>query len=436
MAAKLESGRFYGWTMVPFLMLFPVLIYGIYLVGIGPSVLPLQEEFGWSRTFISAGYATGAILAIFTSPLLGVLIDRWGGRPVLMLGAITLLISCLMVAATDSSGVLWYAGWVIMVAIPATANGYPPLTKIATMWFLRRRGLVMGIIAFSGALCYMMAAVHSFFVVSFGWRSGWITLGVFASIVFVLVTVFVLRERPEDKGWRQDGVPMTPEERAEWARTSGRPATTAATAATRSAEVSMTLGRALRTHVVWLVCIAGAITSMALNIQTTQQVPYLEAMGISKVVAGAVLGVMGLAGAPGRLIGGLLIDRFGKGSIRWLFALAMALEAVGMLILINATSLELVWAFVVVFGIGQGMTVTAPIALFAFYYGPQSFATLYSLYMGMLRIGTAVGPIFAAFIFDTVGSYTIAFTVAMAALLVGAVLVLFCPPPKTAPTAR
>lgn len=188
----------------------------------------------------------------------------------------------------------------------------------------------------------------------------------------------------------------------------------------------------MKTMAFWLVIISGVGASMALNIQTTQQGPFLEAMGIDKVIAGTVLGTMGLIGIPARFASGWLADLWGKNSIRFIYALALALEGIGMVILTQASDIMVVWAFAIAFGIGQGMTVTMPMLLVAQYFGPGAYGKIYAMRTFFLRFGTVGGPIFAAWIWDVTGSYTTAFYVVAVVLAFATVLLLMARPPQLA----
>lgn len=139
----------------------------------------------------------------------------------------------------------------------------------------------------------------------------------------------------------------------------------------------------------------------------------------------------GLCGAPGRFIVGWLIDRFGRGSIRFWYVLAFAFEILGLIILTQASSLTLVWAFAVVFGIGQGMTVTTPLVMIANYFGSASYSAIYSTRLLVIRIANVIAPLFAAWVYDTLGSYLLAFYIAIVLLAIMMVIIIFATPPKT-----
>lgn len=432
-----RSRFLYGWLVIlPAATLVSWVNLTLYFVGLGPSVIPLQQEFGWSRTFISGAYSAAGIPGFF-SPIFGYCIDRWGPRKMMFIGAFFSSGGALILSFSDGSGILWYVGWIIMMGPTGVWSHYPATQKVVTTWFYRQRGLAVGLQALSGAFSYIMASVHAWLIGLYGWRVNWRILSVVSFVSYMVIILGMIRDNPEERGTHADGVPMTPEERAEWA---GRRQRQAGAAAPRrpagpAGEVQFSIWQTLRVPAFWILCLAAFGVGAALQVQTTQQVPFLVGtMGIDPVVAGAVLGAMGIAGSPGRVASGWLVDRFGRGSARYFYALAVLLELLGMIILTQANSVVLVWAFAIVFGLGQGMTVTAPIIMIANYFGAGSYATVYASRAAVARIATVVAPTWAAWVFDTAGSYIMAFWVVIVILAVMMIVIVFAAPPKAPST--
>lgn len=409
-----------------------------YLVSLGPSTQDVQEEFGWSRTETVAGYSIGVASQGFLAPILGWGIDTFGPRLALHVGALGMGVFAWIIG--NSNGLtMWYAGWVGLVIFQIFVS-YVPTNKILAYWFLNRRGIIYGIMATSGGLSYMGAAIWGLLIENFGlgWRRAWMLVGTTMTVVGLPLAFWVVRTRPEERGWFQDAVPMTPEERQAWRARRGQPEEASLPAAgqpkQREAEFSFTLLQTMRTSAFWLVCIAGGAASMGLNIVTTQLVPFLESMGIPKAQAGAIMGLRGLIGLTGRLGAGWLSDRWGKESIRWIYAAALALQVAGIIAISFITGPEalwVIWIYVVLYGIGQGGAVTQPILLLAQYFGPEAYAKVYGFRYLAVRIGSTTGPIFAAWVWDMTGAYTIAFYVTAAVLLLSALLIIFAAPPRT-----
>lgn len=427
MTSTPTAGRdiFYGYWVLAGLVVVAWFGFATYLVSLGPAVIDVQREFGWSRTETVAAYSLGVAAQGFGSPVFGWLTDRLGARNVLYVGAVGMSASCWLIGSSNGL-TMWYVGWIAVVVFQIFVS-YVPCNKILTYWFLRNRGLAFGLMAGAGGLSYMAAAIWGWLIETWGWRPAWFIVGVIFILVAVPVTWLVVRERPEEKGWLQDGL-----------RPGEMPAVrpTAATPRHRPPspiEADFSLQQAMATRALWLVCIASCFISMALNIITTQLIPFLEAMTVPKTLAGAILGTQGLISIVGRVGSGLVADRFGTGIIRWVYAGGVFAQALAIVIisLVSGTEmLGLVYAYVVIYGLGQGIGVTMPTLLFANYYGPAAYGAILGVWYFAMRFGSTGGPLFAAFVFDVTGAYTIAFYVTAAVLFVAVILLLFATAPR------
>ena len=131
---------------------------------------PLEAEFGWGRGTISVAFTIYFVIQALTSPFIGQLVDRYGARKLITLGA---LISGL--------GFLWltfmqdlysfYGGYVV-IGLGATAMGIVPTTQVVSNWFTKRRGFALGIMSTGiGAGAVVLAPiVGAYLIPGFGWR--------------------------------------------------------------------------------------------------------------------------------------------------------------------------------------------------------------------------------------------------------------------------
>lgn len=431
--AAQKSGVYYGWILLPSVLIFSYLSYSLWLVSMGASVGPVTKELGWTRTFLMGAYSAGAAAAGWGAPVLGAMIDRFGPRWLMLAGAASAGLGAMLISLADVSSLFWYAGWILIMVPGSTWLGYPGTGKLISNWWLRRRGSALGLLTFSGAFVYVTSTAHAAMVEGLGWRTSWRIWGILIWVALIGIALFIVRNRPEEKGYHQDGVRMTAAELAAW-RSRGRPQSPGpgaqAAEAPALSEARFGIRDALKSPALWLICVAGLAASMATNIQTTQQLPMLEARGMATVLASTVLGFQGLMGAPGRFISGWLFDIFGKGSIRFFYAIALGLMAGGTVVLIYSPDLTWVWVFALIFGVGQGLTATAPLTMVPMYFGAAIFSTIYGVRTFVLRLGTVFGPIFAAWVWDVTGEYTLALWMTVGVLAISALLILLAAPPR------
>jgi MFS family permease len=134
---------FYGWWVVAasFAILFVSVGVGLYAPPV--FLVPLQGHFGWSRAAISGGFAIAAVMSGALSPLVGVLIDRYGVRRVIALGAVVMGSAFALMGLIEA---LWQLYAINMLAaVGITCVAWIPNQTLVSNWFDRKRGLAMGV---------------------------------------------------------------------------------------------------------------------------------------------------------------------------------------------------------------------------------------------------------------------------------------------------
>lgn len=165
----------------------------------GLFMVPLEAEFGWSRTMISASIAVNIALFGLIGPFAASVMDRWGLRRVVM-GALALMASAVALSTRMSAEWHFFLLWGVVVGAGTGVTAMVLAAVVATRWFDERRGLVMGMLSAAnatGQLVFlpMLAAV----VEASNWRSAALIVAAAAAVVFVLVWL-LMRDRPGDIG--------------------------------------------------------------------------------------------------------------------------------------------------------------------------------------------------------------------------------------------
>jgi MFS family permease len=142
--------------------------------------------------------------------------------------------------------------------------------------------------------------------------------------------------------------------------------------------------------------------------------------GIESGQARLLISVMALLGIAGKVIFGYLADRV---SVRYLSAGLYCLQALGILLLVLTHDLTTGYLFVVVAGLSMGGVVTLQSVLVGAYFGVGAFGTIYGILHIMMAGAAAVGPIFAAYLYDLGGGYEPALLIFVGANLLGGILI-------------
>lgn len=420
------GGVFYGWWIVAAGAVLCMFGYGGYYYSYGALFNPISHEFGWSRATTSVAFSLsrleGGIQGLITGPLT----DKYGPRVMVIAGWMMAAIGFLLMYYMQSFW-MFIVSYVIFVSLGMGTGLYLPLQTAIAKWFYRKRGLALGLLT-AGAALGGSAIVPSvaWLVTQYGWRMAVLALAA-ATAVLGLGLGAVLKPRgPEHYGLAPDGGKL------QFATATATTAHTGAGQATTNGNEGLTLKEAMKTRAFWLMVFAFTFSHTALSAIVVHQIPFVEDMGISKVVAASALGMMTLISVPGRLSGGWLADRW---SIKNLYFVASLVQALGLFFLAKATNMAWVWAFVIVYGTGLGLRMPLEPMLRVQFFGHKAFGAIMGYINAFAIFGSFAGPYFAGWIFDTTGSYIAAFLTFSAMMLVAAVVVMVIKPPVSKPEA-
>jgi len=413
---------FYGWWIVLATNLICMVGYGTWLYCFGVFFKPMSTEFGWTRAMTAGAYSFRGIQGGIASPVVGWAVDKYGSRGVIILGAIFSGASFALMYFVDSL-LGFYLVYGILLSIGMSAMLYLPAWTVIAKWFKRRLSLAMALLAvgagFGGLICAPSAA---FLIERFGWRSAFVVLGGVIWIV-VIPLALVVRNSPAEMGLAPDGDPLpkrTPQG-------IDSPAEVDGAAPDPSTPAEYTLKQALRSSVFWMLALAFFFFGMAHSTVTVHTVPALTDAGIPVAKAAFSIGLLTLVSVIGRLSFGYLGDHITK---RYLFMVAYALTGLGLLVLMNATTMGMVYLFIFLFGVGFGGTVPLMPAICAETFGLASLGKIQGFMNPVMMFAGAVGPIFAGSVFDATGSYRTSFLVTGLLSFCSAIAIFFARPAR------
>lgn len=405
---------FYGWLIVGICLVALVITAGLGFYSIGVFFNPLMEEFGWNRTQISAIVTVYWGITALAGPLVGRFLDIHGASRVMFFGLMgaSLFLSLLSLTPRLIYFYLIYA----FLAVSHTALASIPYGYLISRWFRRKRGTAMGIATSGlGLGGLIISPTANALITSFGWRNAYMILGVGVLVVMLPLLIFV-RNGPEELGLMPDG------ERAD-----------EATSAPLIAEPVWTAGEAFRTPVFWVAGFGLFLVYGTVFGTMSHEVLFIRDMGISSAKAAAILGFTAGVGVLGKLFFGFLMDRLPP---RAVIAPCFFLQALGVLILVFTNNMTLLWVFVVVFGFSMGGTATLRPLIVTWLFGLSSYGTIFGAIQIFQGMGSALFPLLGGLIFDTTGSYYLAFLLFISAAVVSGILYLFIPIPSRAQSIR
>jgi sugar phosphate permease len=396
----------------------------------GVMLTPLEDEFGWSRAVTSLAVSLNLVVYGVTAPFAAALMTRFGVRRIaavalVLIGAGTGL-TVLMTSAWQLV-VLW--GVFVGLGTGATALVFGAL--VTNRWFVRHRGLVMGILGAAwatGQLVFLPLLAH--LVESRGWR--WASLAIAVmSLLIVPLVLLVIRDRPSQVGLRPYGAPeqVAPDETPEPASGTGWAAATSAVTVLRSAA---------RTRTFWLLAGTFFVCGWTTNgIISTHFVPATHDHGMSATTAASLLAVVGLFDLVGTVGSGWLTDRVDPRLLLCGYYLLRGVALAVTPLVLGPDVVPPVLLVMVLFGLDWVATVPPTATLCREAYGVESGAIVFGWVFASHMIGAAASAVVSGALRAVEGSYTTAWWLAAALALAasGAALLIRRPQSPTAPPA-
>jgi len=410
---------FYGWWIVALGSLINAVGVGIIYHSFTVFFLPLKRDLGVSSAAISLLYGAARLEGGIEGPVVGHLIDRFGSRRLIIIGASLAGIG-LILLSTVNSFFAFFLIYVFVVALGSNAGFFHPVSTAVNKWFIRRRGIGFSIISASGSVGGMiMAPLLSYIILDFGWRNGAIFAGLIILIV-ALPSALPMKRSPEAMGLYPDGQPPPQ-----------NPIQELNPASQEVFEVNFTVREALRTLHFWLLMAGISLRLLVTVALNTHFVPILVWKGMSEAASAYLVSVSALGSIIASLAFGWLGDRWNKALLS---SLCIVPTIIAMLGLVFSQETNVLYLFPIGFAITMG---TAPLnwALIGDFFGRGSYATI----RGIMGIGygtaTFLSPIYAGWIFDRTESYTLVLITFSIILLIAstffAILRHPSPPPKS-----
>lgn len=416
-------GRFYyGWVIVAIGMLTLTSSAATAPPVFTQFNLPMTKEFGWSRTLYAGAFSVGTVGVALVSPIVGRLLDRYGSRPVITVGAFVLGGALLLLGTTQGLA-RFYLGYALARSVSMGVLGLGVTTAIAN-WFIQKRGRTMALANMGRGLgASTMPLIAHFLILSAGWRRAWLVLGGLVWGLLILPAALFLRRRPEDMGLRPDGVAEAPSSAYP---TPGNPYPGPAL----GGETTWTLREAIKTPALWLLTLAELVRGLSAPGIGVHLKPYLMDRGLSPTAAAGVVSLEAAFIGLGGLAWGSLVEKL---PIRHVMAAVLFLNAGWVLLLLQVREPSLAFFIAVVYGLGLGGTFTLEAVIMANYFGRKSIGTIMGFIMPFQMAGTATGPLLSGIVYDLTGRYDAAFTIFALGWATSATAVFLARPPRKGP---
>jgi len=390
----------------------PIVLSAALGIGLGLSPVPfytigmfapeLAQAFGWGFGQIMLGLTVMTVAVLLASPLVGMLADRYGVRPVALISLALFALSFALFAAGNGSLLLFYCCWGLMAVLGA---GTLPTTwtRSVNVWFEQNKGLALGLSMIgTGVFGVLIKPLTAWLILTVGWRGAYLAIALLPLLIALPVAWRCFRDSPTDAAVKRVAVSRQP--------------------VAAAALSGMSFGEVLRDWRFWVMCTALVPISFATSGPIPNMENILGTAGFSKLEIAQLVPVIGLSVLVGRILGGWLLDHFWAPAIAFVM---LSLPALACWLLAHGP-LNFSTAMLSIFLIGFAAGVEYD--LFAFlvarYFGMKSYSTTYGVLYGCFALGAGIGPVAFGTLFDRTHSYAGVLMVSMGVLLAGATLLL------------
>lgn len=365
---------------------------------------PVGSEFGWSRTLVSSGFTIASMVTAILSPFIGILVDRYGSRRIALPGIVATSLCIAAFSFANGSATQWVMLWLVYAVIGISVKTTVWTSAVASI-FKQAQGLAIGLVlAGTAAAQAILPPIVDALISNFGWRMAYAYMGLgWGAVTFVVCWFFLYggheRQMAEIKAGGATG------ERPTFA--------------------GLTIAEAWRNTALWRIVISTFVIMLLTLGLSIHQIPILTEAGIDRTTAAWLATMAGISSIAGKLITGVLLDRW---RANWIGGLSLAASAFAFGLLIDGINTPtMIVIAMLINGYTQGVKLQIASYLTARYAGMRNFGKIYGFLNAVIAFGSGMGPVVAGFAYDSSGDYTIFLIVGVIGSIVSGLLILSLP---------
>ena len=403
---RFKDKLFYGWVVVIAIFVINAIIMGIGF-SFGVFFKSIESTFGLTRATTSAVFSLYMGLGCVFAIIGGWALDRYGPKIILLLMGLFAGLSLLLTGFTNAAWQLFIT-YSLLLALGSGAIYVVTMSPVLR-WFHKKRGLAVGIAISGGGLGQVIFALFAtYLIATLDWRKAFIVLGLITWLIVIPISRLLKRD-PYEIGALPDGV------KSDSVNSQGQEPEIE-----KNSPVALSLLQVFKTRSFWLCMSIWFLVAICVLLVVTHIVPHTTDIGFSAGEAAGVLSLIGGTTTAGMIIIGGVSDRIGRKKTAVICSL---LQAGTMAWLIWAQQLWMLYLFALVYGFVSGGFASTFTALIGDSFGLPSIGRI----LGALELGwgfgAALGPIIGGLIFDVTNSYSTAFLIGAAVMVMPPLLI-------------
>ena len=376
---------------------------------------PLTEDLAVSRGLFSLLRSGEILIGAAMAPLVGPMVDRYGGRWLMGGGALAAGIGLVAISQVSAYWQFLILRWTL-VTIGGVFMCHMVVSVTVSRWFVHKRGRAIAMASLGqGFSKVLIPVVTATLFVWVGWRLTWAIFGVITLIIVLIPALIFMRRSPEDMGLKPDGV----EESAIGNDAAKSKLDLKANKTISADDVVWTWQEVIRTQTFWIICFIYGMANVGIAGLNLHVFAYVTDIGFSAIVAATVLSIIAATQLGSTLVWGVLSERM---EIRRSSMLMFLIQAIGLGLVLAINQIVPLYAGFLLYGVGLGGGWVLQELIWANYFGRVSLGMVRGLGILVTHAFGAAGAPFFGFVHDLTGSYRSSFLTFVIALLFSALL--------------
>ena len=379
-----------------------------------PMLMPLEMEFGWTRSLTSSALSLNLVFYGLTAPFAATLMQRFGVRRI--------VVFALALVAAGSGLTVWmtqpwqlFLYWGVFVGFGTGCLALVFASMVANRWFHKHRSLVTGIFsaAYATGQLIFLPLITSL-TDTVGWRYGALVVAAF-SIVIIPIFWVIYREHPRDANTFPVGA-------KEHIKEDAKPSLTVR-------DNLRVLVDSAKTMPFWVLAGTFFVCGWTTNgLIGAHFIPAAHDHGMPTTMAAGLLAVVGIFDFIGTIFSGWLTDRVNPVVLLVFYYGLRGLALFTVPFVLGPTVEPPMLFFIIFYGLDWIATVPPTVELCRRYFGLTNSPVVYGWVFASHMIGAAIAAAFAGAIRDMQGDYYIAWITAAVLCLIASVSVLLLKP--------
>lgn len=353
--------------------------------------IEIMNELKFTASQVQVMNTIATLMTMVSALVVGTVFNKFSMRRAMPVYAICLTGGFFLYSTVNSLAQLY-----ILSALVGFGRGgvaVVPCGLLMNNWFKEKRGFATGIaLAGSTAGGFVFVRIANAIIASMDWRRAYMVLGVMAAVLIIPTVIFVIREKPEDKGLRPYG------------------ATEENTASAVKAEFTgISRKKFLKTSAFWMLGITFfLISAINMGLQNNVSIYLTMQKGQTRELAADVASILLLSQVVGKILLGSIYDKKG---VKFGSAYGCAVFLLSIVTIMLAGNKAFAIIFGVIVGLALSMTTCTPPLLTSLAVGRREYSSIYGLLNAFATAGVALGPVIAGFIYDHTESYDLAWII-------------------------